>query len=451
MNRRILSSILVLGLALGLLVIMPVTASAAPPAARVWVDADKELNAATPFLVGGTPAASGTLGSGGCTAQFDPATGTLTLHNHNGSWIHTEETFGAPVVDLTIKLIGSNTINHTGHYVYGIKNGDSYGSAGGATTITADTPASLAITVSSTDAAGRVFGITGSATDTKEDGGVTIAGKAAVSITASGKDYVYGIRNSTLNVDPATDKVRILGDASLSVRAVSTHASYAAFGIITGGNIIIDTTGDVTLDCSGCTANGYGMNCDGRVDYRSLPSRIRLNRVGTLVCKWSNDGAAVRERVPPERPVPADGYMLWNAAYFTVTEDAAAKTKTWVWNGVYPVTVTNGIADKATAAAGETVNIAANEAPAGQVFDGWTATGVSLASPTSASTSFTMPAGAVTLTANYKPAPIDPVDPVDPVDTTNYIKLWGKTTGYVSNFLNWLLCIVCFGWIWMAF
>jgi hypothetical protein len=42
-------------------------------------------------------------------------------------------------------------------------------------------------------------------------------------------------------------------------------------------------------------------------------------------------------------------------------------------------------------------------------------------------------------------------DPVDPVDTTKYISLWGKTTGYVSNFLNWLLCIICFGWIWMAF
>ena len=36
-------------------------------------------------------------------------------------------------------------------------------------------------------------------------------------------------------------------------------------------------------------------------------------------------------------------------------------------------------------------------------------------------------------------------------DTTNYIKLWGKTTKYVSDFWNWLLCIICFGWIWMAF
>ena len=33
----------------------------------------------------------------------------------------------------------------------------------------------------------------------------------------------------------------------------------------------------------------------------------------------------------------------------------------------------------------------------------------------------------------------------------NYIKLWGKTTKYLSNFGNWLLVIFCFGWIWMAF
>ena len=33
----------------------------------------------------------------------------------------------------------------------------------------------------------------------------------------------------------------------------------------------------------------------------------------------------------------------------------------------------------------------------------------------------------------------------------DYIKLWGKTTKWLSNFGNWLLVIFCFGWIWMAF
>jgi len=37
------------------------------------------------------------------------------------------------------------------------------------------------------------------------------------------------------------------------------------------------------------------------------------------------------------------------------------------------------------------------------------------------------------------------------IDDNVYIKLWGKTTKYVSNVWNWILCILLFGWIWMAF
>ena len=34
---------------------------------------------------------------------------------------------------------------------------------------------------------------------------------------------------------------------------------------------------------------------------------------------------------------------------------------------------------------------------------------------------------------------------------SGYIWLWGKQTVYPSDFLHWILCIFCFGWIWMAF
>ena len=108
---------------------------------------------------------------------------------------------------------------------------------------------------------------------------------------------------------------------------------------------------------------------------------------------------------------------------------------------VYTLTVHNG-SGSGKYAAGATVNITAN-APNGKVFDKWTATGVTLANPNSANANFTMPANAVTVTANFKDAGV--------VDTTKYIRLWGKTTKYVSNFGNWLLCIFLFGWIWMAF
>ena len=72
----------------------------------------------------------------------------------------------------------------------------------------------------------------------------------------------------------------------------------------------------------------------------------------------------------------------------------------------YTVTVTDGTADKTTAHYGDTVSITAGEAPEGKVFDKWTCEtdGVTIefASATSASTTFTMPAGDITVKANYR-------------------------------------------------
>ena len=75
-----------------------------------------------------------------------------------------------------------------------------------------------------------------------------------------------------------------------------------------------------------------------------------------------------------------------------------------VWTATYVVTV-NGGDGAGNYKAGDTVNIAADEPAEGKVFDKWTATGIELTNPGDAETSFTMPAGAVTLTAEYKDAP----------------------------------------------
>jgi hypothetical protein len=37
------------------------------------------------------------------------------------------------------------------------------------------------------------------------------------------------------------------------------------------------------------------------------------------------------------------------------------------------------------------------------------------------------------------------------IETKDYFKLWGKVTKWEKTPLNWFLCIVLFGWIWMAF
>ena len=73
----------------------------------------------------------------------------------------------------------------------------------------------------------------------------------------------------------------------------------------------------------------------------------------------------------------------------------------------YLVTVNSGTGG-GNFAQGATVNISASTPPAGQQFKNWTTSsnGVSFADANSASTTFTMPANAVTVTANYEPIPV---------------------------------------------
>jgi glucan-binding YG repeat protein len=73
----------------------------------------------------------------------------------------------------------------------------------------------------------------------------------------------------------------------------------------------------------------------------------------------------------------------------------------------YVVTV-NGGTGGASYEAGATVSITANAPADGKVFDTWTSNdSVTFADPTSASTTFTMPAKAVSVTATYKDDPKD--------------------------------------------
>ena len=112
----------------------------------------------------------------------------------------------------------------------------------------------------------------------------------------------------------------------------------------------------------------------------------------------------------------------------TVTAQWTAKTTN------YNVTVNSG-SGGGSYAMNATVTITANAAPSGKVFDKWTTSdGVSFSNASSTTTTFTMPAKNVSVTATYK-------------DATKKI----FSTKYDSNFLNWILFFLCFGFIWMWF
>ena len=93
-------------------------------------------------------------------------------------------------------------------------------------------------------------------------------------------------------------------------------------------------------------------------------------------------------------------------ASFTVTNPGSAPSNAIVVpisNGVqtYPLTVNSG-SGSGSYASGAVVSITANTAPAGQTFLNWT--GATVANPTAANTTLTMPAAATTVTANYTAA-----------------------------------------------
>lgn len=96
----------------------------------------------------------------------------------------------------------------------------------------------------------------------------------------------------------------------------------------------------------------------------------------------------------------------------------------------YNVTVINGTANPTTAVAGTTVTITANTAPSGKQFKAWTvqSDGVTLANSNAATTTFTMPASTVEVTATYEDISvvITPVTEITLNRTT--LSLYSNTT-----------------------
>ena len=79
-----------------------------------------------------------------------------------------------------------------------------------------------------------------------------------------------------------------------------------------------------------------------------------------------------------------------------------AATVTIVNTPIYTITAANGTASPSVAATGATVTITADAPAAGKAFDKWTSNDVTFANAASSTTTFTMPAKNVTVTANYK-------------------------------------------------
>ena len=112
----------------------------------------------------------------------------------------------------------------------------------------------------------------------------------------------------------------------------------------------------------------------------------------------------------PDNEVPAGNTPAGTSGSGTLTgngtstgTDTPSGTSQSQTPTTYSITVTNGTANLTTATAGETVTITANSASSGQAFNGWTTTtnGITFANASSTTTTFTMPASNVSITATY--------------------------------------------------
>ena len=202
----------------------------------------------------------------------------------------------------------------------------------------------------------------------------------------------YGTADATNPVGDATGSNRVLRGGCFTFSARSCRSAYRFF--------------------SGTVGRYYGYGF--RVVF--LPPET----YAVTVVKGTADKteAAAGETVAITANMPASGQTFdkWTGSGITFANasdaettfemPAKAVTVTATFKKIpgvktYKIVVVNGTADKAKAAAGETVTVTAKPAPAGKKFDRWTG-GAVFDDPMAMETTFTMPAKAVTPKALYK-------------------------------------------------
>lgn len=216
--------------------------------------------------------------------------GTLTLNGYDGKEIKLQ---GAVAGDLTIKLIGDNTITSTANEV-GIQGI----SASGSITITADSGSNGTLTINVTNSTRPVFGING------YENSVTISGSADVTIiaeaTATNRES-YGIKSYK--------DVSILDSASVSITCKTPNNSGRSDncnGIYSDTGVTINTGGTIQIDVSdaGDEAYSYGINSMGT---------LTLTKVGKMTVKWKGKTYGA--------PLLPSSASFDSSAYDTVVDD----------------------------------------------------------------------------------------------------------------------------------
>ena len=350
--------------------------------------------------------------SGG-TLSLSNATITAT-HQFEDEWSsgsNTATVFSGEGFDLTISLTGSNILQNADHPLI-VDQGHGYGirSLG-----------NLAITGGGTLVAGTNYDGAGIRTD----GNLLI--DEAVVTAHSGQDGI-----------------RVGGSLAISNAVVT--ACGGSYDGISGGD------GDIVIADSVVTATGWaGIEADGHTVAVSGASVVTAEATWGDESEWAlcasalvlGDGLAIAE--------PAGGAFDGGAG--CVLDPATGKAALRVViDRRFAVTVVDGSTTNTTARAGETVTVVANAPAEGEGFVEWSADDamdLSFATAAATTTTFAMPARAVTVTAVFKEIQIDSIPdqewtggPVEPEFRSDTVKFEGTDmvllpgTDYTVSYTN---------------
>ena len=265
-------------------VVIPIKVEAA--ISGIFVD-EVRLSEPNKFFCGGIATATGPLDGVTCTAELDTTTGTLTLYNYSGISINMPYTGQG---DLTIVLKGNNTI--TGGSAI-------YNNSGSDIIITSNTNGSLVI---SSIGAGNMRGIL-SQNIGVGFGSIIISGNANIEIYAetTGTGTAFALDGESIS---------FLDDVSVTTvsKSAGTNPNSTIGMNASGGDITINTTGNISIDSSGHTNDSSSVS--GKANFNII-------NVGQMTLKYSGDGhGGEASDTPP----------LFDPDHFSVIATAGSET-----------------------------------------------------------------------------------------------------------------------------
>ena len=317
---------------------------------------------------------------------------------------------------LTVKNGGKILLSGPGTGAFNVKGRD-----GGIRILGANSEAAVNhVTVTGEGAAAIYMYGSGNALDGGKitvNGNITADARRTTAISVNAKNGTVTVNGNITagqtGVQTATNAgTTVTVNGNITIADPSSQNPAQLKGIQANGLTSVTVTGDVTVrgvNCTGVYAYGGTIRVGGDVvssgtGAKAVPNSSYGNGTVTIDGSLSAGSPFIvvgdSEKSAGENTIPTT-----NTGYLTYTD---GRSVVWIGSAAdtHRLTVQNGTGS-GLYSAGTSVNITANAPAQGKVFDKWTTdNGGSFGNANSASTTFTMPSGAVTVTATYKDAPV---------------------------------------------